>query len=271
MQLYCIFIRYSMVTINFIVPDISWFEQSCWTHHQSLGPCWPCSKPLSSGLICTDVSLCCTVSWYVMSWQPPLSRWRLFLGDFSFASWEVRAEEEEGSFPSRHTVKVVNAQSIWVTPPSFLSLPSPSPGAALSCGAGTFLVWRPASPLPWFAEQFDPGFKDACVEETVVETETEKRGEKSQRESRRTERFHTNTRTPNFPGEDSAPPPPELRPKGGVAPLAPVACAALRVWKRSFPSPPTVVFMFLPSPHAFSPCLMEGPVRICHQENAFWC
>lgn len=59
-------------------------------------------------------------------------------------------------------------------PPSFLSLPSP--GAALSCGAGTFLVWRPASPLPWFAEQFDTGFKDACVEEAVVETETEEQG-----------------------------------------------------------------------------------------------
>lgn len=35
--------------------------------------------------------------------------------------------------------------------------------------SGTFLVWRPAPPLRWFAEQLDTGVKDACVEEAAVE------------------------------------------------------------------------------------------------------
>lgn len=68
--------------------------------------------------------------------------------------------------------------------------PLPSLGALLSSGAGTFLVWRAASPLPWFAEQSDAGFKDACVEEAAVERRTPRAGgelpltDKTDRESR---------------------------------------------------------------------------------------
>ncbi|TNN66644.1 hypothetical protein EYF80_023178 [Liparis tanakae] len=45
------------------------------------------------------------------------------------------------------TGKLVNAQSIRATPPPSLPPSRPSPGAALGCGAGTFLVRGPAPPL----------------------------------------------------------------------------------------------------------------------------
>lgn len=62
-----------------------------------------------------------------------------------------------------------------------------------------------------------------------------------------------------------------VRPGGVVAPW-PRSLRSSVCLKTLFPpgSPPAV-FMFFPSSRTLNPCLMEGPVRICLQKNAFFC
>lgn len=66
----------------------------------------------------------------------------------------------------------------------------------------------------------------------------------------------------------------EWRPGGSRRTLAPkpaLLCGSENSVLPFFSPPPPAAFMFLPSCRTLSPFLMEGPVRICHQNNAFGC